>query len=407
MRYIFLGCFLPDPLYADIIKNSKGSVSNAADALQKSFIEGLTEVLDNLEIVNFPSIGMWPKTYRRLFFKSFDYKYITYKQKKIHCHNPSFLNLYMYSRYDIYRKMCSEIERLVEANTDIVCVFVYAIMPWIMHACHNLKRKFGGKVKFILIVPDLPEYQGERKHYIQNILLKKRLCDYQTYYSSIDSFILLTKYIAERIPVGEKPWTVIEGIFNYKDDYNSNKERDNNIKSVFYSGTLDERFGIMNLVDAFCMTTNPNYRLVLCGTGNTVNKIIDRLNIDNRICYLGLLPRKEILKKQKEATLLINPRTPEGEFTKYSFPSKTMEYFASGVPTLLYSLPGIPEEYYQYCFQINELGVEVLSKKIEEILSLNNETLYSIGKAAREYVINNKNPYKQCEKVKIILEQMN
>ena len=398
MKYIFLSCFLPEPLYKGIVKDSKGSVSNAADALQKSFVEGLSENLDNLSIINFPSIGMWPKSYRKLLFKHYNYQYITYRGRSIECKNPSFLNLYMYSRHDIYRKICREIGSEAENTSDIVCVFVYAIMPWTMKACYKLKRKYGNKVKFVLIVHELPQYQGERKYYIQELLLRKRLYDYETYYKAFDGFILLTKYITERIPVGENPWTVIEGMFNFKDDYEvPQKSREK--KTIFYAGTLDGRYGITNLVDAFLKTSNPNYRLILCGSGNMSEYIKEKSKVDKRIEYCGLLPRKEVLKKQREATLLVNPRTPEGEFTRYSFPSKTMEYLASGVPTLLYKLPGISEEYYDYCFSINELGVDALNQKIQEILSMDSENLLRVGKEARRFILELKNPYKQCEKV--------
>ena len=63
-----------------------------------------------------------------------------------------------------------------------------------------------------------------------------------------------------------------------------------------------------------------------------------------RIEFLGMLPRTDVLELQSKATILVNPRQPVGDFTKYSFPSKTIEYMASGTPLLMYKLPGIPEE---------------------------------------------------------------
>jgi len=395
---------LPDPIYSDIVSNSKGSVSNAANALQKAFVEGLSETLNNLTIINFPSIGMWPRTYRKLFFHTYNYTYVTYKGRSIECHNPGFLNLYMYSRHCIYKKMRSTIGHIVDQSEENVCVFVYAIMPWTMHACYEIKKKYGNKVRIVLIVPDLPEYQGVRKHYIQELILRRRQSKYQTYYNAFDGFIFLTKYMAEKIPVGKRPWVVIEGIYNLKDDAPTPVKDCGSTKSIFYSGTLNERFGIMNLVDAFCMTTNPNYQLVLCGTGDTVERIKDRANNDSRIKYLGLLNRSEVLKKQREATLLVNPRTPEGEYTKYSFPSKTMEYMASGVPTLIYSLPGIPDEYFNYCFHLEETRVNALYYKIEELLTTDSHSLSEMGKKARQFIIDNKNPYKQCA---IIIRMVN
>ena len=40
--------------------------------------------------------------------------------------------------------------------------------------------------------------------------------------------------------------------------------------------------------------------------------------------------------------MLINPRTNEGVYTQYSFPSKTMEYMRAGKPVLCCKLDGIP-----------------------------------------------------------------
>lgn len=127
---------------------------------------------------------------------------------------------------------------------------------------------------------------------------------------------------------------------------------------------------------------------------------------DERIIFKGQLPRKEVLRLQRKATLLVNPRTPEGEFTKYSFPSKTMEYLASGVPTLLYKLPGIPDEYYEYCYTLEQLGVESLSQKLSIILSSSQQHLRSVGRKARNFILSQKNPIKQCEKIMMLIERL-
>ena len=97
--------------------------------------------------------------------------------------------------------------------------------------------------------------------------------------------------------------------------------------------------------------------------------------------------------------LLVNPRTPEGEFTKYSFPSKTMEYMASGVPVLMYRLPGIPEEYFNYCYKVEDVGETALTKAIEDVLNKSSEELANMGKSAREFILEHKNPIAQMGKV--------
>ena len=84
---------------------------------------------------------------------------------------------------------------------------------------------------------------------------------------------------------------------------------------------------------------------------------------------------------------------------KYSFPSKTMEYLASGTPTLLYRLPGIPDEYFNYCFVVDGLGIKALQVKIEEVLNLSHEDLELTGKRARDFILKQKNPIQQCKKI--------
>ena len=63
-----------------------------------------------------------------------------------------------------------------------------------------------------------------------------------------------------------------------------------------------------------------------------VEKIIACSKKDNRIVFKGMVPNKIVVEDQLKATLLVNPRPSIGEFTRYSFPSKNMEYMVSGTP---------------------------------------------------------------------------
>ena len=50
--------------------------------------------------------------------------------------------------------------------------------------------------------------------------------------------------------------------------------------------------------------------------------------------------------------------------SKYFFPSKMMDYLASGTPTISTKLKGIPEEYFNYCFTIENGDPKTLKNKI-------------------------------------------
>jgi len=122
-------------------------------------------------------------------------------------------------------------------------------------------------------------------------------------------------------------------------------------------------------------------------------------SIDDRICYKGNIDREDVLLLQKKARLLVNPRQPNYELTKYSFPSKTMEYLASGTPVLMYKLPGIPEEYFQFCYTLTDLSVDELASKIDEIVSQTDFELQKKGEEAKRFILENKTARIQVKKI--------
>ena len=120
---------------------------------------------------------------------------------------------------------------------------------------------------------------------------------------------------------------------------------------------------------------------------------------DSRIEFLGRLPREEVLRLQMNATVLVNPRQNNEEFTKYSFPSKNIEYLSSGIPVIAYKLDGIPDDYDRYMHYVENNTVEALSEKIMEVCELTLAQRYSYGYEARKYVNENKNEIVQTKKI--------
>jgi glycosyltransferase involved in cell wall biosynthesis len=112
----------------------------------------------------------------------------------------------------------------------------------------------------------------------------------------------------------------------------------------------------------------------------------------------------QIVEKEQEATLLVNPRPTHEEFVKYSFPSKTMEYMASGTPVLTTILPGMPKEYHPYVFLLEDESAEGICRKLKEVMSLSDEDLFRKGSEARKFVLEQKNNVIQGKKILDMLE---
>src|SRR5690606_15738320 len=161
---------------------------------------------------------------------------------------------------------------------------------------------------------------------------------------------------------------------------NGSKKKPSKIKSILYTGTLNKKYGILILLEAFELIKKDNYQLWICGAGEAEEDITKISANDHRIKFFGRVSRKEALRLQRKATVLINPRKSEEVFTKYSFPSKNMEYLLSGRPTIAYKLPGIPAEYEEYMFFIEDETAQGMAKKIIEACEKDPEELFEFGK---------------------------
>jgi len=104
---------------------------------------------------------------------------------------------------------------------------------------------------------------------------------------------------------------------------------------------------------------------------------------------------------------LINPRPGNEEYTKHSFPSKIMEYMSSGAPVISHRLAGIPDEYYDYIYTIDEgEGEEAIVNTLKSVLSKSDDELFEMGRKAREFVLKKKNAVVQTSKIVQMIEEI-
>lgn len=392
---LFLGGIFPDELREEIFRNSKTNVQHAADALQQSFIQGLRHYYPDLRVLNVPFVGSYPRRYRKAWVNP-----CIFSEGK--GRSLGFLNVTGIKQIVIYRLLKRALLKWGRSAEGKKVIVVYSCQLPLLKACIRA-RKHIENLKLCLIVPDLIQHMGGPRGLLYRLNRERNTKAVGKCYPEIDAFVLLSEHMKTVLPVGEKPWIVIEGIYN--GSFQRTETRPDK-KIVFYAGTLAERYGIKNLIHAFCRIQDPELRLVLCGSGDTEAFIKETAGKDPRIVFKGMLERKEVLRLQKEATLLVNPRPPGDEFTKYSFPSKTMEYLGSGTPALFYRLPGIPEEYYDYCYTPEDTSVEKLAEKIEEICSSDRAVLEEKGMAAQRFIRERKTPAAQCRKFAELLNHL-
>jgi len=251
------------------------------------------------------------------------------------------------------------------------------------------------------IVTDVPFYlyKGSR-----NLSLKLN----NQLIKSFDSYLFLTEDMNKLINKFNKPYIVIEGQvdINMKNIENTLSTKYDK-KICIYAGGLQKIYGIKNLIQAFITAKVKNAELHFYGNGDFEDelKIICKKHMN--IKYFGVMTNDYVMKEEIRATLLINPRPTNEEYTKYSFPSKNMEYMVSGTPVLTTKLPGMPKDYYSHVYLIEDESVDGLSEALKNILTKSNEELHEKGRLAKEFVLKEKNNIVQAEKILKLMNKLN
>lgn len=395
---VFLGGLFPREMEADILCNSIGHIDNAANNLQWSLITGLDEHLKKpVTVINSLYIGAYPVKYRKIRIKNYNFNH---SENSIDI-NTGFVNLPGFKHISKFISIKPYLEKwsLVDSGVPKV-IIAYALTNVFVELLSFIKKKYP-QILTVIIIPDLPQYMGTANNngFFYHVLKKFSLKHIFIKIKNIDGFVLLTKFMKDPLNLQNKHIAIIEGISNEFTDRRIHNNTDSDTIDIVYAGTLNELYGIKNLINAFIKISNPNFRLYICGSGDSNQFIVDSAQIDNRIIFKGQLSRLETIELISRATILVNPRQNTEEFTKYSFPSKNMEYLSSGRPLVAYKLDGIPDEYDDFIFYVPDNSIDSLTNKLIEVCSLSSDVLKSRGDVAKKWVVNNKNCVLQTMKI--------
>lgn len=238
------------------------------------------------------------------------------------------------------------------------------------------------------IVTDVPELMVTG-HLSRQVKLIYKIIDKCSHY------VFLTEPMNERLNPEGKPHVIIEGICNGKIESENTYHNNHSI----YAGYLDEKYGIKTLIEAFILANVDGQELHIYGAGPYAEEAKRIANENKCIVYHGSVLNEKVVEEEKRARLLINPRPSHEEFTKYSFPSKNMEYMSSGTPILTTKLLGMTTDYYDYIYCFEDETVEGMSKTLKKILEKDDDLLLEKGRNAQRFVVTQKNNLIQARKI--------
>lgn len=309
-----------------------------------------------------------------------EYHYLKTKKSKLN-------NIYQYIEYIQLIKELHKQDKSVVVICDVLRPS--SVIP-VQRICTKLGiRCFG-------IATDIPLKRAENgslRTRIANIIAKGTL-------DRFDGYIFLTEAMNELVNRNNKPYVVTECLVDKEMVQKENLMQHKSYPRVLlYAGAIRKVYGVEALVEGFIKANIDDTELHIYGSGDYSEELKLVCKENKNVKFFGVAPNEYVVDEELKATLLVNPRPSEGEFTKFSFPSKNMEYMVSGTPLLGVKLPGIPKEYYKYMYTIDTVSPEEISQKLKELFSLSNTVLHEKGLSARNYVLENKQNSVQAKRI--------
>jgi glycosyltransferase involved in cell wall biosynthesis len=157
--------------------------------------------------------------------------------------------------------------------------------------------------------------------------------------------------------------------------------------TIVYAGSLTDVNGVPELVAGFTRLAGSGYRLIVAGRGPEEGPIVRAAAQDARIEFRGYLSEAEVLALYAEADLLLNLRITKRIRTDYFFPSKLIEFLATGVPVLSTATGHVREEFGEVLFLLEDETPEALAARISDLAAMDAGRRWAVAAAAREQVL--------------------
>lgn len=384
MHIIYVSVQCSEKKFAELFADKKNKPGQEVQKYNRLLAEGLAAIGNEVHVICARPISR--KNHSKFFFRK-----EKEKQNDITYHYLPVINIHRIQ--DIVTVLSSFLEccRLINKEPDakIICDVLNA--PVSLGAILASKMKHNVRVG---VVTDLPEHIHDNA--------KAMYCRVSNYIiRQCTEYIFLTESMNDVLNPSHKKYVVIEGISDFV--INQEEAKKYKKKICMYTGALHKRYGIAYLIDGFIKAKIEDSELHIYGQGDYADKLNQICKEIPKIKYYGVRLSSEVVTEQKKAMLLINPRPTTEEYTKYSFPSKNMEYMASGTPVLTTKLPGMPIEYEDYVYLLEDETEEGMAVALISILAESSDVLTTKGKLAQDFVIKNKNKIIQAQKVMNIL----
>lgn len=318
-------------------------------------------------------------------------------------HRISYCNLPVVKQFWQIMSMYRTAKRIIR-DTEAETIFCFNLFPQIGIPMRWLKKK-NPKLDTVCLLADLPIDDKTDRKGVSTWL--RSFFEKSTWKSMkiCDRYIVLNKHVIDKY-LPSKEYIVIDGGVDEVDieKYNMPVQKGNE-HNILYCGALTEYNGILNLIEAMEILSKKDIILDIYGSGYLENIVKNAALKNPQIRFHGRVSNQEVMQKQKEAWLLINPRVVNDPIAQVTFPSKTFEYLLSGTPVLSTRLNGYTREYDEAMIYLENDSPENIALAIEKISSYSANKLEKIADQGKKLVVECRNWEVQSSKILDFLER--
>lgn len=402
MNILFIGSFYPKGVVEKIVEETRGKVGFSNHNFEMSLIGGFSRLNDaELRVITSPMVFSFPHNNKKAFVRQTVYRESNYSVRSIGFCNVALINI-VSQVYALTKAIRREINKFDgESITIVVNTPSMILSTALFRAIASIKDK---KITTALIVPDVPECMVEMsgrltlKNRLVGLINKRTAKLSQRY----DKYVYLTEAMNDYYHAATEDYIVMEGLIDDSKAFMLSRAVAVSRPAkeiILYTGTLRRIFGVTFLIDVFEKGKFDNAELWICGSGEAADEIAERARRNNNIKFYGLVDSARARELQSMATVLVNPRSSDGRYTRYSFPSKTIEYLLAGKTVVMNRLPGIPPEYDRYLHYPDNESVEAWVEKLNEIFTMSSAERDDRDAAGHNFIISKKIASKQCSRI--------
>ena len=353
---MYIGSFVP----SEIEQKSK-YISSAANRFHKNFISNLSKhdvYVRGVSYICTPYENIWDDVQDDVF----DEKVYFFRRK-------SRLVVALKSFFYVVLNM-SKTNNIVVYNVDYV--------TWLVPIFAKLKKK-----RSILILADFSD-DTCFDNSIRKIYAKVQGRAIQQY----DVVIGLSER-TKRFLKSSQQFLLIEGgidraFYDFFDEPKTPEKK----KIVMYAGLLENVTGVDIWLRALKEIQSDDVEFVFTGKGSLANVVEEIAREDERVKFYGSVPYADYMKLLKKADILVNPRNMDLPENQNNFPSKIMEYLATG--NRIVSTKFVGWEKYVNVIDFVESKSECIADGIVKALELNDNRYVEQREFAKRFLWENR-----------------